>query len=787
MNSQFVEYNPKIHTGLQVYTIGCEEHGDAFVTKFVPVERVGKVGNYYVRIDEQKAIKKVHIIVKGGPGSGFRGHSGRPGLVGGSQSETNNGGVKSNGLRVMGYREGKQWREDDDPYVPTRFVILGDGTVLSSTNTVFHTELYATWIEQHPERYTQEQIDRVEETWGWIEKEDIESWVMDKENALSLEVGNHNAPDTIIVKGLEGITGSQVSDLSTKVSLMNNLFKRIKRTFEDNPTYVGKYKKVLIIGPFDSEMTVDEFWEAKGFRLVQGETIDVIKELNVKKVRVVKGGPGSGHFGHRGRPNEVGGSLPGKGSTADIGPFTDREKYNLAYNYITAGGWLKDEAKSRKGIIHREGKNVYDRYEMVQMYAKDYKAAEQGMDVTLRGRFDKDGNYIEGEKIHLSAEEFKHIQDQVTAEREARLEGLREKLGLPENYKDFVKEMGIDPNEDFWKISREEMLEREEYLHQKASEMMADEDYRDFTNKELETYIWEKYNAQMEADGINPYESTLNRMNDHLSDWHTYETRHGIAKGEITPEYGFDILGVRDAKNPQGREWEQLPDTLYHATTNAEAIISDQIRSRMEIGQRMGLGLGGGEDDTISFGTDIGIVKNIERSLHEAHLVANGTIGIKEMFDAARAGAGTQGKNYVNELLGFMHGSEMKKRVPDDWDPFDENNDDLYADEIRRLARETETRRDRLWDFYNYTFLKGRASAGGYEDPIFFGTDWKGLAKANPANFATLVYAPKRGARGYQMAGLSEWRTVGGDVVKFVKMLNFYLPDDIKAILGYGE
>lgn len=35
------------------------------------------------------------------------------------------------------------------------------------------------------------------------------------------------------------------------------------------------------------------------------------------KLRVrIKGGPGSGHHGHRGRPGKVGGSLPGKGGTA---------------------------------------------------------------------------------------------------------------------------------------------------------------------------------------------------------------------------------------------------------------------------------------------------------------------------------------------------------------------------------------------------------------------------------------------------------------------------------------
>jgi hypothetical protein len=94
---------------------------------------------------------------------------------------------------------------------------------------------------------------------------------------------------------------------------------------------------------------------------------------------------------------------------------------------------------------------------------------------------------------------------------------------------------------------------------------------------------------------------------------------------------------------------------------------------------------------------------------------------------------------------------------------------------------------EKRWDYWNYDFVKAREWAGGFQDPLFFGTDWKRLAQLDPDKFATLVYEPKKGARGYQMGSLSEWRIVGGDALELVEVVNHYNTGDIEAITGWKK
>jgi hypothetical protein len=77
----FVDYNPEKHKGLPLYEIQSEERGGDRISRLVKTsvshEVAAKVPWYYmVEVSEEDE--------KGGPGSGFFGHSGRPGKVGGS-------------------------------------------------------------------------------------------------------------------------------------------------------------------------------------------------------------------------------------------------------------------------------------------------------------------------------------------------------------------------------------------------------------------------------------------------------------------------------------------------------------------------------------------------------------------------------------------------------------------------------------------------------------------------------------------------------------------------------
>jgi hypothetical protein len=50
---------------------------------------------------------------------------------------------------------------------------------------------------------------------------------------------------------------------------------------------------------------------------------------------IIRGGPGSGHHGHRGRPGEVGGSLPGEGfSLADAPKSFKRDQVEKVLIWI---------------------------------------------------------------------------------------------------------------------------------------------------------------------------------------------------------------------------------------------------------------------------------------------------------------------------------------------------------------------------------------------------------------------------------------------------------------------
>ena len=63
----------------------------------------------------------------------------------------------------------------------------------------------------------------------------------------------------------------------------------------------------------------------------------------LRRVRVIKGGPSSGNFGHAGRPGKVGGSAPGKGGKGE-----DEKGIDNYRDMIESGKW-KDEKKMGGG------------------------------------------------------------------------------------------------------------------------------------------------------------------------------------------------------------------------------------------------------------------------------------------------------------------------------------------------------------------------------------------------------------------------------------------------------
>jgi hypothetical protein len=226
--------------------------------------------------------------------------------------------------------------------------------------------------------------------------------------------------------------------------------------------------------------------------------------------------------------------------------------------------------------------------------------------------------------------------------------------------------------------------------------------------------------------------------------------------------------------------WETLPLDLYHVTTNAPAIMQHGFKSRNELGQSGGAGLGGGSDDTVSFATDRAGVENIYHTMQEAHAVASGEITLADLLEAAKTGYGAkhpfweeaQKDPSVKELL---KGREIEYKtlglkvtdlppnayfVGNTWMGGDGI---LRGNEYSAPLPEAEIRY-RTFDAYK-NFLQYRESAGGPENPLFFATEVNLLASAKPEDIAIIRGTPASDkAMGYRMSALSEWRTVGAAV-----------------------
>lgn len=75
-------------------------------------------------------------------------------------------------------------------------------------------------------------------------------------------------------------------------------------------------------------------------------------------IGILEGGPGSGFHGHRGRPGEVGGSMPGEGASAAAEPIPEKKKFVRVWNPIAA--------ITKPGELYPEEKAVFGSLEVVQ-------------------------------------------------------------------------------------------------------------------------------------------------------------------------------------------------------------------------------------------------------------------------------------------------------------------------------------------------------------------------------------------------------------------------------------
>lgn len=276
----------------------------------------------------------------------------------------------------------------------------------------------------------------------------------------------------------------------------------------------------------------------------------------------------------------------------------------------------------------------------------------------------------------------------------------------------------------------------------------------------------------------------------------------GLMSAEQAKASGYHGRGHDDSQH--GLTWQPLPHTLYHVTTDADSVRAHGIKSREELAQRDGKGLGGGESDTISFTTDEPLAHHIQDSLHEFHDVLNGRKTARDLVEEARTGTGAA-RPFLKEMVGsygdtdwhegkdFPHGmqavldgkvtkwrathlgqADMEIQHGSGWTPHPASvaihTKDGPVHTFWHRDATPEEQRENLANLYKH-HSAWREYAGGKPDPLFFATDVHGFAKMDPKKFAVLKFHPRPGAQGYPLEGMGEWRTTDGRAVHLAEDL----------------
>jgi len=256
------------------------------------------------------------LMERGGPGSGHYGHEGRPGEVGGSlpsgATATKPRDVRD---RFRGYDSGRE-------------------------------QQVAGYIM--PEEDIQERVKMVEDRWGLTAATNIDIsnssiWMM-PDGRVTVNLEEHEDLTALIGKDLNlyasgfvriNIGRYKLAHMPPVViyfqfdtrSLNAKTRKAMSDAFWSMHYAGGEYKGTPGI-------SVD-YWDAlgkmkfiehpvTGSKIIDPEMFDKFMGWRIDKSLIERGGEGSGHFGHEGRPGEVGGSLP-SGETA----ITEDEEWSI--------------------------------------------------------------------------------------------------------------------------------------------------------------------------------------------------------------------------------------------------------------------------------------------------------------------------------------------------------------------------------------------------------------------------------------------------------------------------
>lgn len=337
----------------------------------------------------------------------------------------------------------------------------------------------------------------------------------------------------------------------------------------------------------------------------------------------------------------------------------------------------------------------------------------------------------------------------------------------------------------------------------------------------VDPHLWRQPKPDWESEYHDRYthlndagkdEEASGLWNEHRERKHAWESsmRRAISLGHVTPEEA-EARGHRhdgnerdygerhyDEEHPEGRQitgWQSMPHTMYHVTTAAPAVREHGLKTRDELEQQSGMGLGGGASNTISFTTDEGIAHDIHRGIHEMRQVARGERTVPHMIEEAKSGTHAE-RPFWRDLASY-YGSKngemttgfdrlvrgfkgrggrdnmvdpKRPTTPGDWRPTADaktwkhgETGETLASDWERPATEHEKRDDAIE--FTKTFNTYREHAGGPSDPLFFSSDAHKLADVPAHHIQILKVHPRPGSRGYPMSGMKEWRTSSGAAV----------------------
>jgi hypothetical protein len=202
-------------------------------------------------------------------------------------------------------------------------------------------------------------------------------------------------------------------------------------------------------------------------------------------------------------------------------------------------------------------------------------------------------------------------------------------------------------------------------------------------------------------------------------------------RSEAFERYGYDA-------KPERGIWKELPDQLFHVTTNLGALQESGFKTREQLADEAGsnpAGLGGGVSDAISFTTDPPIVDAIVRGIHEMREV-------------------------VRDDTGPAAVERMKAEVAS-WDTADERDGRTGLSGAQQLLAENPSNMEERGDFYkDYSYWR-QFNVPNRPDPLFFSPNYQAFVDIDPAQIGVVTISPSvAGAKGWQVEGMGEWRTI---------------------------